>query len=734
MKRINAFFGLLLFSITISAQQSLSLRDSRTEDAVPFAHVMIQPLQMSDTVANYLTDIDGNANIQVKQSSIIHISCIGYKTAVDTIGVENNYLISLVPDVFDLDAVVVTANCAPKKVDRSIYDIQVIGRKKINDQGAENLKDLLSTELNMRINNDGALGSSVSFQGLSGEHLKILIDGVPLIGRKNGNLDLSQINLNNVDHIEVIQGPMSTVYGSNALAGVINIITKEGRGEKWSSDLVSYMESVGVYNYEGRFGLNFKRHRLDFGIGRNFFDGFDVEQDTRSMLWKPKRQIFGDINYSILHEKYKLKLGFRLFDELLQDKGDLAAPYYETAFDQYFYTQRSNLKLDYFKSFKKKHNLNVLLSYSKYKWTKQGYFKDLTTLNEVISSADDHHDSTFITSWLSRGVFSNDQQNNKFQYQLGYDFNLEIAEGKRIKSRSQSIGDYAVFASAQWKIHPQMSLQPGIRWSYNTKYLAPIVYSINALWEPKNFKIRASWAKGFRSPSIKELYLDFHDINHNIIGNQDLKAEYSNNYNTSISWRGEHKQLNFQLGLKTFYNDIKNIISLALMPDGSYTYTNLESYQTWGFDLLPTINLYPRLNIKLGYGLVGIRNNLDINTQKDFLYSPNFTGGLEYRIPKIETRFIANYKYTGALPQIYLNSDNQLVETSLDPYHTLDISFSKKLVKNRLNLSVGAKNLFNNTIIANASIGGVHSGGNQTPIGWGRTYFISFSYLFKKYQ
>jgi len=80
---------------------------------------------------------------------------------------------------------------------------------------------MLSTELNIRTTHDGALGSSLTMQGLGGEHIKILVDGVPVIGRENGNIDLDQINLQNVDHIEVINGPMSVVYGSNALAGVI---------------------------------------------------------------------------------------------------------------------------------------------------------------------------------------------------------------------------------------------------------------------------------------------------------------------------------------------------------------------------------------------------------------------------------------------------------------------------------------------------------------------------------
>ena len=67
----------------------------------------------------------------------------------------------------------------------------------------------------------------MSVQGLSGENVKILIDGVPVVGRLNGNVDLSQINLTNIERVEIVEGPLSVNYGTNALAGTINLITKK---------------------------------------------------------------------------------------------------------------------------------------------------------------------------------------------------------------------------------------------------------------------------------------------------------------------------------------------------------------------------------------------------------------------------------------------------------------------------------------------------------------------------
>ena len=124
-------------------------------------------------------------------------------------------------------------------------------------QAANNLKDLLEKQLNMSVTVDNILGSSVSIQGISGQNVKILIDGVPVIGRLNGNIDLTQINLNNIERVEIIEGPLSVDYGTDALAGTINLITDKQLNDGFSSTYNLYYETVGQYNFD--FTLNFKR-------------------------------------------------------------------------------------------------------------------------------------------------------------------------------------------------------------------------------------------------------------------------------------------------------------------------------------------------------------------------------------------------------------------------------------------------------------------------------------------
>jgi len=117
----------------------------------------------------------------------------------------------------DIEDVVVTAQYAPTDSRNALQEIRTITKETIKRRGANNLEQLLSFETNIRINQDAVLGSSMSLGGIGGQNVKIMIDGVPVIGRLNGNVDLSQINLNQVERVEIVEGPLSVYYGTDAL-------------------------------------------------------------------------------------------------------------------------------------------------------------------------------------------------------------------------------------------------------------------------------------------------------------------------------------------------------------------------------------------------------------------------------------------------------------------------------------------------------------------------------------
>ena len=109
-----------------------------------------------------------------------------------------------------LDEVVVTAQYVPQSIKKSVYKIKVFDIEEINALGATNLRDLLYYELNLEVFQESSFaGTGIEIQGLSQENIKILIDGVPIIGRLNGTIDLNQIVLNNIERVEIIEGPTS---------------------------------------------------------------------------------------------------------------------------------------------------------------------------------------------------------------------------------------------------------------------------------------------------------------------------------------------------------------------------------------------------------------------------------------------------------------------------------------------------------------------------------------------
>lgn len=684
-----------------------------------------------------MTDFEGIAPNLAREVSAVSVTYVGYETFSDTLRPGESLSLQLVPRIQEINEVVVTAQYSPQRVDQSIYKVKVINSRQIEQKAATNLTELLNSDLNIRIAQDGALGSSMSMQGLSGENVKFLVDGVPVIGRMNGNIDISQLNLYNVDHIEIIEGPMSVVYGSNALAGVINIITKENRSTRFTAQANGYLESVGVYNFDGGVSVRHGDHVVSLAGGRNFFDGYTDNDSLRSMRWKPKRQYFLDGYYLYGKEAYKMKLSSSYFNEKLQSKGNLLLPYYETAFDSYFYTIRSTSKVEASTRWKNHRFFSFVGAYSYYQRQKQTYFIDLTTLEQNLTSNPEDQDTTKFHNILARGTFSKSNAASKLNYQLGIDVNLEIGTGKRITDNRQQIGDYAAFLSVQYDPWKNFMIQPGMRFIYNTKYQAPLVYSLNLKWNfLGNYNLRGSYSRGFRAPSLKELYLFFVDVNHNIRGNEDLKAEDSHNANLNFSYSRETGKSYAGAELNAFYNFINNIITLAQSEGDLYTYVNVDRYITQGIQAMVSYRFYPRISLKAGGGVTGRQNSFSSKNDQEgsFYYSPDIIAAFNYRWMKIDMDFNLDYKFTGRLPQFFLDTNGEIVEGYIDSYNTMDFTARKALLKDRLALSAGVKNIFDNeTIPAVGGSGGVHAGGaGSYPVGWGRTVFFKATFNFSK--
>ena len=725
------FFG-------ISQITTLSILDEEKKP-VPNAHIIVKETQQF-----LLSDLDGKAtiNFQDKDSLTLEISFIGFEKKTQKVAVNNRLKIILKEDIVTLNSFVITGQYAENSPEKAVQKITIIDQKKIEKMAAVNLRDVLSNEMNVRISQDNILGSGMNLQGMSGENVKILVDGVPIVGRLNGNVDLSQINLNDVERIEIIEGPMSVNYGTNALAGVINLITKTNKGKKLNVIANSYNENIGQYNLDASVSVSNNKQTLSFTGGRNYFDGWidgdatfgekeRIADSTRYKSWKPKEQFFGkaSYNYQLIGGNIKYTLGY--FDEKISNRGLPRKPYGETTFDDYYYTKRIDNSLVISKKIKNDKNIKATIAYNDYKRIKNTFFKDLTTLEEIQTENAGDQDTTKFNQWVIRSSFSTSKDSVKVNYEVGTDINIEEAFGVRIENSTQKMGDYAAYASIEYRPFNNTILRPGVRYAYNTNYQAPITPSINLKQTIGKFNLRASYARGFRAPSLKELYFDFVDINHNIIGNTDLKAEQSNNINLSTNYTKLIKSYVLKMELSTFYNQIENLITLAQNSGTQYSYVNIGDYETHGIQLNNNIS-FNHFKLGLGGSYIGRYNQLSETANIDrFSYTPELRSNINYEFPKPQLFVAFFYKFTGKLPGFGLDANNEIIQTYIESYHTADLSIGKQFWKKRMQVTFGSKNLFDVKAVNSVAQGSAHSGsGGSSPVAMGRTYFLKMTFNF----
>mgnify|MGYP006133092987 FL=1 len=644
----------------------------------------------------------------------------------------------------EFEVVVVTAQYKKRTQEKAVQKIKVIDRKTIDAMAAVTLKDVLVNQNNIRVAQDNVLGSSMSLQGMSGQNIKILIDGIPLIGRLNGNIDVSQINLNTIERIEIVEGPLSVNYGTDALAGTINLISKTNKQDGFSSSLNSYYENIGQYNVDG--SLSFKKgsSNLTWSLGRNFFDGWNAYDkfidfpqsrpaDTlRYKQWKPKEQYFSRLGYQLKKQNFSFSPYLSYFYEKITNRGMPRAPYNETAFDDVYNSWRIDGGFNLKATFKDKSALNIQTAYNNYKRIKNTFVKDLTTLGQELSQTQGAQDTITFDLLMSRGTWNTNQSNRFYNFQLGYDVSFETASGKRIEGIGKEQMDLAMFASAELTFFKELVLRPAVRMAYNSQYNAPLVPSLNFKYSLKSFVFRASYAKGFRAPSLKELYFDFVDINHNIVGNQNLNAEFSDNFTVDISFSRNKSGLSFKTDVGLFYNDLDNLITLAISPSDpqQYTYINVGEFRTFGNQFNAGI-LYKGLSVNAGVSYIGRFNNLATSYAEvpSYNFSPECRFNVTYSNKKHAYSTALFFKYNGQRNGFYI-SNEEISQSLIEAYNQMDFNITKRFSKNKIALTLGVKNILNvQDVVSSYVSGGVHSDNNGSiSMSWGRSMFCSLKF------
>jgi outer membrane receptor for ferrienterochelin and colicins len=739
--RSNVALLIAFFAVVcqVSRGQTIpvQVKDKISGTPVEFAYITARQID-GRVVDKQITDSRGAVQLKSRLPVIIDISCIGFKSRTDTVRNPGNLVFSLSPDYYELDQVVVTGQFRPQPVDKSIYRINVIDSRQFRLKGATNMGDLLKNELSFQYKPDGVLGDQIRIRGLSGEYVKILIDGMPITGRVADNIDLGQLTLNNVDHVEVIEGPMSVIYGSSALAGAINIITSDYSDKKFRVMADAYYESIGTYNINSTLSFRKNDHTFSISAGRNFFSGWGPSDTSRLKSWKPKLQYMAGFGYQYHHNKFKALFNSDFLQEELRDLG---APALDSniykALDGYHYTTRWNNRMNVTNTFRDDFVMNIQACYSYYRKRKITYQNDLVDLRKIIDPNSELHDTTTFQMFSLRGFVSN-IPGRKFEYQTGFDMNYESAAGKRTGGY-KDITDISEFLNVVYHPFPILSLQPGIRLMYNSNFHTPLIYAFNVKLNPENFIFRASYARGFRAPSLKQLYLLFIDNNHEIHGNENLKAETADNLSVSVNYNLVMNRHALTLDADLYYNSIENSIQLAINTQqpgwGMYFNVTDGNYKTKGAELKVGYSISQSLSVNAGIITTG---RLRLRTRNNFAYSTDWVTSANYRFEKYKMQIALFYKYSDAYLDFAgdYNANGQLngiAQQSIAGYHMLDFTATKYLYRDRVNISAGIKNIFNVTLVN--SFGSVDPHGissDGAAVGYGRTFFIRLGYLFTK--
>ena len=672
-----------------------------------------------------------------------------------------------------LEEVVITGQYNPQSIKKSVHNVIVINRKQIEQQAANNLADLLNFNLNLNIIPNSQSGkSTISFFGLDAQYFNILIDNIPLVS-DNGlgnNIDLTQVNLDDVERIEIVEGSMGVEYGANAVSGVINIITKKSIDSDWK--IQTYIQEETVSNEyawfdEGRHIQSISvSHNINekwftkIGFNRNDFAGFFNERQGESYYqndglrgydWLPKHQIATNALLNYTSKNFRLFYKFEYFNEKIN--------YYDAAVrtninidnqtsspsatDRIFKTNRwvNNLNID--GHLNSGANYNVSLSYQQQK-RKLNEFNYFILTQERSSETDETYQSSKVL--FSKGTIDNLVKSDAYNFQLGYEaryiegYDTQASGDVTQVDKTNTQNNIALFGSSEVKLSEKFSLRPGVRYEYNSLFNSKLLGSLSARYLLKNgFELRGNVGSSYRVPNFEELYYYFVDSNHDVRGNENLDPENGFSAFVNLKKRSWFNDVSLINNLKFSYIDLSNKIDLAIVNDTplQYQFINIDSFQLIGVTLDNTLKT-GGLSFKLGATFQGVSriNEDEVNGEDGFLYNFQINTSASYFYKKWNTSFTMLLKYNGQQENYIANGtdtngNSLFTKATTEAYSWLDASIKKSFFNKKIDVTLGGRNLLDitNVNISNGSTGGTHSANNSALLlGYGRSYYLKLLY------
>ncbi len=731
-----------LMSIWMEGQAQTILRLIDRSNGTPIEQgvVYIQaPNQKGRHV--FISDTNGEVHLPTTAILYIEISHINFKPKKDTVHQTSVKTVYLTPEPTTLSEVVVVGQHQPQSIKNAVFNVRAINSDRIEKLAATDVPTLLSQQLNIRMSRDNATGTSgISFQGLSGQYVKVLINGIPMEGRSGvaNAIDLGQLDVNLIEKIEIVEGPMSVEYGSDALAGVINIVTKKNK-KPFEATLVTQTETVGdefdffdkgIHSVGLLLGIApSDKISANLSAKRYLFMGWQGESEGRTQDWYPKQQSIFNTGLQFTPTN-ALSIDYQLdwLHETLSnhgpvvDKNPLKDP---VAIDETYTTRRQQHRLQTIINTKQiEHNTSI--SFSDYTRNTNQYILNLVN-NDKTNTASENQEYVQLKSWFLRHYLTKNMAFGSLV--IGAEGQIDHSSATTLSKGEKTMESYALYSSLEIKLN-KFKFRPGIRMEKNSQFSTVPTATLNAQYKfNEKIQLRMGYGRGYRTPSIRELYHEFIDSNHNILGNPNLEPEYSNNFNTRLDYSFEKSSTHVLLA--AYYNHLKNKITYftPTAVNSPTSYINLLEYTTWGGRIEAT---HPIKSFKIvgGVGLLALEQKLNEFSQvPDFTFSPEINLQPSFTFQNAHLTLLLNCKYTGAVSR-YQIVEEQPELGKIEGYFMGDFTLNKK-IKNAITLSAGIKNLLNVSTINSSSPNGPH-GGSAFSVGYGRSYFFYFKYNFSQ--
>jgi len=637
-----------------------------------------------------------------------------------------------------LDEIVITAQFAPTTEKNAIYRVKVIDLKTIQAKAATNLTDVLRNELNVDLSFNSVFGAGIELNGISKENIKILVDGVPLIGRVNGVLNLNQINIDNIERIEVVEGPVSVFYGTDAMGGTINFITKKEQSKPIIGSLNAYYESVEAKNIDASLGYKFGKNLIRAEGGYYYFNGVNTDDEfDRTQNWPNKHQYHTNARYIRELGDFKLLFSSNFSEEEVNTLGEISSRS-GTATDVDYTTKRWDNSLNFQGKLKNQNYIDVTLSYLNYDRFDTSYTYDPATNSSELIENNPNENANYFDTFFSKAQYANSNLDNKLNYVIGVEFELDYAKGNRILDGKKDVSNTSIFSSINYKITDAFEIQPALRYTYNSTFNSLLSPALNLKYKFNNQNIlRFAYGNGYRAPSLKELYLDwmptFGPVTYTFSGNENLKVESSHNFNLYYTFTKQiSNSSSLQIEPSFIYNEIKNLIGLSELDGFERHYVNLNKTKSLNTSIDIKYKASDDLKLSLGFSYLGrYLEYTDTFNSDSFLYTPYVNTSFSYNYKPFDLSLNAFYKYSGKRKGHYIeeeNGEDVLKESTREDFNNLDVSLTKTFLQNKLSISLGGKNLLDVTDIDTFNqIGSAHERNIQF---WGATYYLQTRFNF----